>query len=102
MALRALCKSHSESCEQLLGSAKLPTLYNRRLQDTTVMMYKITYGLTPTCISDLIIAMANKAIGKHSIEYLGPFSWSGLKGLKESPNVITFRNKSKKTNFRVI
>lgn len=69
MALRALCKSHSESCEQLLGSTKLPTLYNRRLQDTAVLMYKITYGLTPTCISDLIIAMANILLNTWALFY---------------------------------
>ena len=42
-----------ESYEELLGRAKLRTLYNRRLQDTAVLMYKVKYGLTPTCISDL-------------------------------------------------
>ena len=52
-ALRTIYRSHSESYEELLGRAKLPTLYNRRLQDTAVLMYKVKCGLTPTCISDL-------------------------------------------------
>ena len=115
-ALRAMFWSHSESYEELSGSAKLPTLYNRRLQDTVVLMYKVKYGLTPTSISDLF-ARKNSTYalrkcdfevtrfdtiryGKHSIRYMGPFLWSKLpKDLKESPNVSTFRNKIRKLDL---
>ena len=78
-------RSHSESYEELLGRAKLPTLYNRRLQDTAVLMYKVKRGLTPTCVSDLFArensthALRNcdfvvtrfyiSRYGKHSILY---------------------------------
>ena len=115
-ALRTIYRSHSESYEELLGRAKLPTLYNRRLQDTAVLMYKVKCGLTPTCISDLF-ARKNSTYalrksdfeltrfntiryGKHSIRYMGPFLWSKLpKDLKESPNVTTFRNKIRKLDL---
>ena len=115
-ALRTIYRSHSESYEELLGRAKLPTLYNRRLQDTAVLMYKVKFGLTPTCISDLF-ARKNSTYalrksdfeltrfntiryGKHSIRYMGPFLWSKLpKDLKESPNVTTFRNKIRKLDL---
>lgn len=49
-ALKAIDRSHSESYEELLVRAKLLTLYNRRLQDTAVLMYKVTYGLTPIIV----------------------------------------------------
>ena len=115
-ALRTVYRSHSASYEELLGRAKLPTLYNRRLQDTAVLMYKVKCGLTPTCISDLF-ARKNSTYalrksdfeltrfntiryGKHSIRYMGPFLWSKLpKDLKESPNVTTFRNKIRKLDL---
>ena len=44
-ALRAVFNSKSENYEQLLIPAKLPTLYNRRLQDIVILMYKVKNGL---------------------------------------------------------
>ena len=38
-ALRAVYGSNSETYEELLERAKLPTLYNRRLQDIVILMY---------------------------------------------------------------
>ena len=99
--------------EELLGHAKLPTLYNRRLQDTVVLIYKVTHGLPPICISDrfawknsthalrncdfAVTRFNTIRYGKHSIRYIDPFLWS--KDLKESPNVATFRNKIRKLNL---
>ena len=40
-ALRAIYKSKTETCEELLARARLPTLYNRRLQDIATLMYKV-------------------------------------------------------------
>ena len=42
-ALRAIYRSHSDTYEELLERANLPTLYNR-LQDIAVLMYKVKYG----------------------------------------------------------
>ena len=52
-ALRAVYKSQTETYEELLTSAKLPTTYNRRLQDTAILMYKVKYGMAPRCVSEL-------------------------------------------------
>ena len=52
-ALRTVYKSQTETYEELLTSAKLPTLCNRRLQDTAILMYKAKYGMAPRCVSEL-------------------------------------------------
>ena len=47
--LRAVFKDSSfqSSYEDLLRKAKLPTLYNRRLQDLAILMFKVKHGLLP-------------------------------------------------------
>ena len=50
-ALRAICKSKTETYEELLARARLPTLYNRRLQDIATLMYKVKNNLVPSCLS---------------------------------------------------
>jgi len=49
-ALRVIYKSHSDTYEELLRRADIPSLYNRRLQDITELMYKVKYGLVPDCM----------------------------------------------------
>ena len=52
-ALRAVYKSQTKTYEELLTRAKLPTLYNRRLQDIATLMYKIKYRMAYRCVSEL-------------------------------------------------
>ena len=52
-ALRAVFNSHSESYENLLVRAELPSLLNRRLQDIAILMYKVKYGLPPSIVDEL-------------------------------------------------
>lgn len=40
-SLRAVYKTRSASYQELLDHAKLPTLYNRRLQDIATLMFKV-------------------------------------------------------------
>ena len=91
-ALRAVYKSQTETYEELLTRAKLPTLYNRGLQDTAILMYKVKYGMTPRCVSELFTIKSTHqrlrncdfelprfdtvAYGRHSLRYQGPFIWS--------------------------
>ena len=51
--LRAVFNSHSESYENLLVRTELPSLLNRRLQDITILMYKVKYGLAPSIVNKL-------------------------------------------------
>ena len=46
-ALRAVYKSQAETYKEPLTLAKLPTLYNRRLQDIAILIYKVKYGMGP-------------------------------------------------------
>ena len=77
-ALRAVFNSHSESYENLLLLAELPSLLNRRLQDIAILMYKAKYGLTPT--------FNTINYGKHSRGYQGPYIWWKLDH-KHSSNI---------------
>ena len=93
-ALRAIYNSRTDTYDDLLGHANLPSLYNRRLQEIVILMYKVRNGLTPDYIGELF-NLANKGYslrnadfdiprystvryGKHSLSYLGPDLWSWL------------------------
>ena len=45
--LRTVFKDNSSSYNQLLERAGLPTLFNRRLQDVSILMYKVKHKLCP-------------------------------------------------------
>ena len=90
---RRLCaafKDKQSSYQQLLVKAKLPSLYNRRLQDICILMYKVKHNLCPRTICDMFLTnnlrqkdfdqpSLNKIThGKHSIRYLGPRLWSKI------------------------
>ena len=45
--LCAVFKDKQSSYQQLLLKAKLPPLYNRRLQDICILMYKVKHNLCP-------------------------------------------------------
>ncbi|KAL9951208.1 hypothetical protein ACROYT_G043830 [Oculina patagonica] len=115
-ALRVIFRSHAEAYNELLGRADLPTLYNRRLQDTATLMYKVKNGLAPDNVSALFVrkdtthSLRNsdfvlprfdtKRYGKHCIRYLGPLLCSKLrKDLKNSPTVAAFKTKIRKLNL---
>ena len=54
-ALRATYKTRSASYQELLDRAKLPTLYNRRLQDIASSMFKVKHSPVTVNISDYSI-----------------------------------------------
>ena len=94
--MNAPCKrtqrSQTETYEELLTRTKLPTLYNRRLQDIAILMYKVKYGMAPRCVSELfsiksthqrlrkcdfeITRFDTVAYGRYSLRYHRPFVWS--------------------------
>ena len=51
--LRAVFKDKRSSYEKLLAKADIPSLYNRRLLDIAVFMYKITHKLLPQRLRNL-------------------------------------------------
>ena len=92
--LRAVFKDKQSSYQQLLVKAKLPSLYNRRLQDISILMYKVKHNLCPRTICDMFLTNSHAynlrhkdfyrpsfntvTHGKHSIRYLGPRLWSKI------------------------
>ena len=107
-ALRAVFKSTAETCEELLERAKLPMLYNRRLQDVATLMYKVKNNLAPSCESEIFTRKDNRyqlrnrdfetprfntiCYGKHSIRYQGPLIWSKLdRKTRELPSLHSFK-----------
>ena len=93
-ALRAVYKTRPESFQELLDRAKLPTLYNRRLQDIATLMFKVKHSLVPVNISDLFNSKNTQynlrncdfelprfetvRFGRNSIKNTGPLIWSKL------------------------
>ena len=92
--LRAVFKDKQSSYQQLLAKAKLPSLYNRRLQDICILMCKVKHNLCPWTICDMFLTDSHAynvrhkdfyqpsfntvTHGKHSIRYLGPRLWSKI------------------------
>ena len=115
-ALRAVFNSHSESYENLLVRAELPSLLNRRLQDIAILMYKVKYGLALSVVNELFkqkstshslrnsdfdISTFNTInYGKHSLRYQGPHirSKQDIK-LKDSSNIESFKKNIRKKDL---
>ena len=107
-ALRVVCNSKTESSEELLNRASLPSLYDRRLQDIAIVMFKVKNGIAPNYISDLFNSsskgyslrsadfnlprFSTVRYGKHSLRYFGPWLWSRLNA--------TDRNRKTLDNFK--
>ena len=96
--------------KNFLRRADIPSLYNRRLQDITALMYKVKHGLVPDCVSDIFVSKSSthslrnsdlvlprfrtKRYGKHSVRYLELFLWSKLTvNQRNSPSLPVFIKK---------
>ena len=103
-ALRAVFKSKSETYNDLLTKAGLPSLYQQRLQNTATFMYKVKNRLVLTYITEIfntkpiqynlrnadfnIPRFRTVRYGKHSLRYFGPHLWNKLdKTDREKPNL---------------
>ena len=91
-ALRAVYKTRSVNYQELLDRAKLPTLYNRNLQDIATLMFKVKHSFAPVNISDLFnlkntqYNLQNSGfalprfetikLGRNLMRYVGPLIWS--------------------------
>jgi len=73
-ALRAVFNSHSESYENLLVRAELPSLLNRRLQDIAILMYKVKYGLAPSTVEELFKQKSTSYSLRNSDFYISTFN----------------------------
>ena len=58
--LRAVFKDNCGSYDELLSKAKLPTLYNRRLQDVATLMFKVKHICRAFALHTYQIFLTNK------------------------------------------
>ena len=112
----------SDTYDTLLQKANLTTLFNRRLQDLLILMYKVKNGLTVKYIMDLFYVNCDRdwrynlrnsdfwlpryntiKNGKHSIRYLGPSLWSKLtKEERTIESLSNFKNMIRKKNISAV
>ena len=59
-------KSHSAIYEELVRRADMLSLYDRRLQDITILMYKVKHGLVPDCVSELFVRKGSSHLLQNS------------------------------------
>jgi len=107
--LRAVYCDWNSPYSELLIRAKLTTLYNRRLQDIAIFMYKTKNNLNPQNVAELfhhspakynlrnsdffIPRVKTTTYGKHSLRFFGPFLWSKLKSsIRTSNSLSSFKN----------
>ena len=85
--LAAIFNDKQSGYEELLVKDNLPSLYNRRIQDILILMYKVKFKLLAERIYDLFTLSTSPYIrnadfilprfstvtfGKHSLRYTGP------------------------------
>lgn len=107
--LRAVFKDKQSCYEELLTKANIPSLYNRRLQDIAIFMYKIKHKLLSERLCNLFQLdsglynlrkrefvqprFSSVTYGKHSLRYLGPKLWNDLTPrLRNLPSLKQFKN----------
>ena len=118
-ALRMIYNCRTDTYEDLLRRANLPSLYNRRLQEIVTLMYKVRNGLVPDYRGELfnfknkVYSLRNADFdiprystvryGKHSIRYLGPYLWSRLSPSdRQQPSLNSFRRKTLERKKRLL
>ena len=115
--LREVYCNWNSTYSELLNSARLPTLLNRRLQDIATIMYRVKKQLCPKYISDLflpnntrfnlrvkefVIPRINTTnYGKHPLRYVGPFLWSKLDTkLRNAATIGEFKRAIRKMDLK--
>lgn len=114
--LRAVYNDWNTTYSELLVRAKMTNLYNRRLQDIAILMFKVKNKLLPRNILHIFIDNGNNynlrnadftlprintiRFGKHSIRYYGPFLWSKLPSTTRNYTMFApFKNNIRKHNL---
>jgi hypothetical protein len=117
--VRAVFCDWNSTYEDLLLRAQLTSLYNRRLQDIAIFMFKVKQRLLPNNIlnifintprnynlrnSDFLIPRFKSVkFGKHSLRYYGPYLWSKLKSEdRNQTSLSAFKRSIRKTDLSCI
>ena len=70
-ALRAIFNTKAHSYEELLNRENLSTLYNRRLQDIAILMFKVKNNISPLYVNR-IFETVHKGYGLHNADFHRP------------------------------
>ena len=114
--LRAVFRDSKSTYEQLLKKGNLKSLYERRLQDITCLMFKVRHNLCPPIVNNLFSLKSSTynlrgadfhiprfntvTFGKHSLRYIGPLLWNRLStNIKTSPSLQSFKKQICLTNL---
>ena len=105
------------SYEELLATAGLPTLFNRRLKDIAILIFKVKNNLCPQYITklfkrqqsshnlrnaDFILPRFNTVTyRKHSVTYLGPKLWARIPNKFKSNSFKTFKNFIRNSDYLI-
>jgi hypothetical protein len=102
--LRFVYQDYEESYENLLIKAKMPTQHIRRIRTMALEAFKISSGLAPPVLSNLvrytnllqIPQVKSSRYGKSSFRYAAPVLWNSLpdncSNFNEFKNLISFWN----------
>ena len=89
-------KSQTETYEELLTRAKLPTLYNRRLQDIAILslMFKVKYGMA----QDVYLSYSRSKVHTNALEiailnYPALIQWP-MGGIRYATKDLSFGQRS--------
>ena len=117
-ALRAIFNTKAYTYEELLNRANLSTLYNRRLQDIAILMFKVKNNISLVYVNiifetiDKVYSLRNADFhiprfntvqyGKHALRYFGPYDiWSMLdQADREKPSLESFKKAIRKKNLQ--
>lgn len=111
--LRAFFLDKQTSYQALLDKSDVAMLQNRRLQDITILMYRLKHKLCPIKICKLfhthcspynlrtaeftIPRFRTNKYSKHSLTYLGPKLWNKLPSeIRTLPSLFSFKNRIRK------
>ena len=94
----------------------MTTLYNWRLQDIAIFMFKIKHGMLPSSVTELFnTSHTNYSLrnadfrqecfnttkyGKHALRHFGPLLWSKInRELRSAPTLSNFKKGIRKTDI---
>ena len=116
-ALRFIFNDRTSTYSDLLESANMPTLQNRRVQDMCILTYKANHGTIPTALTTLLALRSDTLnlrgklklvlprvnttkYGLNTFKYYGPEIWNFLDNdLRTSLTIKKFVVKIRKMNF---
>ena len=114
--LQTVYNDWSTSYNDLLSRAKTTKLYNRKLQDIAIFMFKIKHSMLPSSVTELFNTSHSNynlrnagfrqecfnttKYSKHSLRHFGPLLWSKIRREPRSvPTLSNFKKDIRKTDF---